>query len=98
LKPYDPNRNAYDWEQFSSFLFNTTSDAEDLARGANGAFSIPQTGETSANTWSNVQLTVTDSSGLQHVTTQDILPRKANLTLATNIPGLALRDMGTKGP
>jgi glucose/arabinose dehydrogenase len=55
-----------------------------------GSFQIPRQGESSANTFYRIHLTVTDSSGLTHQTTRDILPRKANVTLATNIPGLTL--------
>jgi glucose/arabinose dehydrogenase/chitodextrinase len=55
-----------------------------------GSFQIPQTGETSANVFYRIHLTVTDSTGLTHVSTRDILPRKATLTLATNVAGLSL--------
>ena len=55
-----------------------------------GTFPIPQTGETSANVFYRIHLTVTDASGLTHVTTRDIAPRKATVTLATNIAGLSV--------
>ena len=55
-----------------------------------GSFVIPTLGETSANVWYRVTLTVTDSSGLSHTTTADIFPQVVTTTLDTNIPGLEL--------
>ena len=43
-------------------------------------------------------LTVRDSGGLTHTTLRDVLPRKANLTLATNPAGLQLRLDGQPTP
>jgi glucose/arabinose dehydrogenase len=59
-----------------------------------GSFTIPTTGETSANVWYRIYLTVRDSGGLTHTTQRDILPRKARLTLATSPAGLQLRLEG----
>jgi glucose/arabinose dehydrogenase len=56
-----------------------------------GSFTIPTTGETSANVWYRIYLTVRDSGGLTHTTQRDILPNKVRLTLATNPAGLQLR-------
>jgi glucose/arabinose dehydrogenase len=56
-----------------------------------GSFTIPTTGETAANVWYRIYLTVRDSGGLTHTTERDILPRKARLTLDTNPAGLQLR-------
>lgn len=56
-----------------------------------GSFTIPTTGETSANVWYRIYLTVRDSGGLTNTTQRDIFPRKARLTLATNPPGLQLK-------
>jgi glucose/arabinose dehydrogenase len=53
-----------------------------------GSFTIPTTGETSANVWYRIYLTVQDSAGLTHTTQRDILPRKVRVTLATNPAGL----------
>jgi glucose/arabinose dehydrogenase len=59
------------------------------ASGAkSGSFTIPTLGETSANVWYRLILTVKDSGGLTGMTFLDILPRKSNITLATNTPGL----------
>jgi hypothetical protein len=56
-----------------------------------GSFTIPTTGETSANVWYRIYLTVRDSGGLTHTTQRDIQPNKVRLTLATNPAGLQLR-------
>ncbi len=53
-----------------------------------GTFTIATAGETSANVWYRVYLTVQDSSGLTTTTQRDILPRKVRVTLATNPAGL----------
>jgi hypothetical protein len=56
-----------------------------------GTFTIPTTGETSANVWYRLYLTVRDSAGATRTVQRDILPRKVSLTLATNPAGLQLR-------
>lgn len=55
-----------------------------------GTFQIPRTGETSADVFYRVQLTVKDSSGLSRVLTRDIRPRRTRLALETSPPGLQL--------
>ncbi len=57
----------------------------------NGSFTIPTTGETSANVWYRIYLTVRDSGGLTHTVERDIRPRTVALTLATSPAGLQLR-------
>ena len=56
-----------------------------------GSFTIPTTGETSANVWYRIFLTVRDSAGVQHTSQRDILPRKSRITLATNPAGRQLK-------
>ena len=56
-----------------------------------GSFTIPTTGETAANVWYRVYLTVVDSGGLTHTTFRDVLPRVVRLTLATSPAALQLR-------
>jgi glucose/arabinose dehydrogenase len=53
-------------------------------------FTIPTTGDTSTNVFYRISLTVTDSLGLSTTTTLDLKPVTATISLATNIPGLAL--------
>lgn len=55
---------------------------------AGGTFTIPNRGETAANVWYRIHLTVTDSAGLTGSTWVDILPRKVKLTFVTDPPGL----------
>jgi glucose/arabinose dehydrogenase len=55
-----------------------------------GSFTVPTTGETSANVWYRVFLTVRDSGGLTQTTYRDVLPRKVRLTLAASPAGLHL--------
>jgi glucose/arabinose dehydrogenase len=55
-----------------------------------GSFTIPRTGETSANVWYRIYLTVRDAGGLTHTVQRDILPRKVQITLATAPAGLSL--------
>ncbi len=55
-----------------------------------GSFSPSTTSEPSANTWYEVQLTVTDSSGQTHQSSRMVYPNKSNLKFETNIPGLNL--------
>jgi glucose/arabinose dehydrogenase len=55
-----------------------------------GSFVVPTTGETSANVWYRIHLTVRDAGGLTHSTFSDVVPRKSTITLATAPAGLQL--------
>lgn len=55
-----------------------------------GSFTIPTTGETSANVWYRIYLTVRDSAGLTHTSFRDVQPRTSTITLQTNPAGLQL--------
>jgi glucose/arabinose dehydrogenase len=55
-----------------------------------GDFVIPDNEEASADVWYRIYLTVTDSSGLEHLSTRDILPNKVTLKLDSNFPGLRI--------
>ena len=58
--------------------------------GGSGTVTIPTRGETSDNIWFRFYLRATDSGGATHLVTRDILPKKAQVTLITAPPGLAL--------
>jgi PKD repeat protein len=58
--------------------------------GRTGAFTIPTTGEASANTSYELTVTATDNNGLSTSEVVTIRPRTANLTFATSPPGLGL--------
>ena len=53
-----------------------------------GSFSIPNSGETSANVFYRLYLVVTDSQGGRDTSFTDILPRTSTITLNTNPQGL----------
>jgi glucose/arabinose dehydrogenase len=55
-----------------------------------GSARIPTEGETSANVWYRVHLTVTDSAGLSAITFRDVFPRKVTVTVGATAPGLQL--------
>jgi Immunoglobulin domain len=55
-----------------------------------GTFTIPDRGETSSNVYYFITLKVKDSVGLTHTVVRSILPRKANMTFATNPSGLKI--------
>ncbi|MFP2909922.1 PQQ-dependent sugar dehydrogenase [Pyxidicoccus sp. 3LFB2] len=55
-----------------------------------GTFTVPDTGETAADVWYRIHLTVTDSSGATHAVFRDVLPRTVTLTLDTQPPGLVV--------
>ena len=57
---------------------------------ADGSFTIPTVGETSADVWYRIHLTVTDPEGLTGTAQRDVLPGTADLRLAANVPGLTL--------
>lgn len=56
-----------------------------------GTVTIPTAGETAANVWYRIYLTVTDAGGLTHTVQRDLSPRKVRLTVNTNPTGLQVR-------
>jgi len=66
------------------FLPNTTG-------VTSGSVTIPTMGETSANVWYRIYLTVRDAGGLTHTVQRDISPRKVRVTLNTEPSGLQVR-------
>lgn len=55
-----------------------------------GSFMIPTTGETSANVWYRIYLTVRDEQGQTHTTFRDVRPRTATVTVTTQYSGLTV--------
>ena len=53
-----------------------------------GPFQIPTEGEKSADVWYRIHLRVTDSAGLTHEATRDVLPRTSRVTLQTEPAGV----------
>ncbi|MES2730951.1 MAG: PQQ-dependent sugar dehydrogenase [Bacteroidota bacterium] len=60
------------------------------ADGKSGTFEVPTEGETSANVWYELVLTVTDSKGLTSEDAVNIDPRVVTVSLASNPAGLQL--------
>jgi PKD repeat protein len=58
--------------------------------GRAGSFTIPWTGEASADTSYEITVTATDANGLSTSKTVTIRPRKSELTFATSPPGLGI--------
>lgn len=61
-----------------------------LVGATSGNFQIPNTGETSANIFYRISLTVRDSTDNQVTVTRDVNPKISNITLTSNIPALGL--------
>ncbi|MBI5289170.1 MAG: PQQ-dependent sugar dehydrogenase [Chloroflexi bacterium] len=53
-----------------------------------GSFVVPNTGETAANVWYRIYLTVQDSGGLTQTVFRDVSPRTSQITVATVRSGL----------
>ena len=58
--------------------------------GRAGSFTIPRTGEASADTSYEVKVTATDANGLSTSKIVTIRPRKSEISLATSPPGLGI--------
>ncbi|GAA2619908.1 hypothetical protein GCM10010399_58760 [Dactylosporangium fulvum] len=56
--------------------------------GRAGTFTIPTTGEASADTWYEIIVTATDTNGLSTSKSINIYPRKSHITLRTEPAGL----------
>ncbi|WP_276368948.1 PQQ-dependent sugar dehydrogenase [Chryseolinea sp. H1M3-3] len=78
---------AFHWE--INFHHGTHQHDQPAIEGVkNGAFVIPNEGETSDDVWYRVILTVTDSKGMVGKDSVDIFPKKSIITLTTDPPGL----------
>ena len=82
--------DAFSW----TILFHHNSHTHPLVgpitNVRSGTFVIPTIGETSANVWYRVYLTLTDASGLRTTLTRDVLPLKSTFRLETDPPGFGL--------
>ena len=58
--------------------------------GRVGSFTIPTTGEASADTSFEIKVTATDSNGLFTTKTVNVFPRKSDISLASDPPGLGV--------
>jgi glucose/arabinose dehydrogenase/regulation of enolase protein 1 (concanavalin A-like superfamily) len=82
--------SAFTW----SVVFHHADHVHDgppIAQGVtSGSFTIPNSGETAANVFYRLHLTVTDSEGLAGTTSVDINPHTTTITLNSNPAGLSV--------
>ena len=80
--------NAFTWQVDFHHDTHTHPFLPATSGSTGGSFTVPRTGETSANVWYRIHLTVRDSGGLTHSTFVDVVPRKVTISLATSPAGL----------
>jgi glucose/arabinose dehydrogenase len=80
---------AFNWQVLLHHDTHTHPFVPPTAGVKAGTFTIPTTDHTEDNVWYRIYLTVTDSSGAKQTVTRDVLPRKSQITILTNPPGLS---------
>ena len=90
--PEDGNLPASAFEWYVMFNHDAhTHPGPDAPDGVtSGSFSVPNSGETSANVFYRLYLVVTDAQGARDTSFTDILPRTSAITLNTNPQGLQI--------
>jgi glucose/arabinose dehydrogenase len=83
--------SAFNWSVVFHHATHTHPFIDSIPGVKSGTFVIPDTGETAANVWYRIHLTVTDSHGATATTYVDIRPLKARLTFKTAPAGLSIR-------
>ncbi len=78
------------WEIVFHHDTHTHPYIEPFSGVTSGTFTIPDTGEASANSWYRVHLTATDSAGNSTEDTRDVTPLTQTVTLDTTPGGLGL--------
>ena len=81
---------AFTWEIVFHHDAHTHPFIEAFGGATSGDFTIPTVGETSANVWYRVHLTVIDSTGLTDSTFRDIFPNTSEIALVSEPSGLEL--------
>ncbi len=79
--------SAFSWTVLFHHDIHTHPALGPLTNTRSGSFTIPRTGHTEDTVFYRIYLTVTDASGLQTLVTRDVVPRKAQITLATSVTG-----------
>lgn len=82
--------SAFTWRVDFHHDTHTHPFLPDTAGITSGSFVVPTTGETAANVWFRIYLTVTDSQGRSTTVERDVFPQTVQLTLATSPAGLPL--------
>ncbi len=80
--------SAFSWTVLFHHDVHTHPQSGPLNGTYGGSFTVPTAGgHTEDNVFYRIYLTVTDSSGLQTTVTRDVAPRKARVTITSNIAG-----------
>lgn len=80
--------SAFSWTVLFHHDVHTHPQSGPITGTFGGSFTIPAVGgHTEENVFYRIYLTVTDSSGLQTQVTRDVLPRKARVTISSNVTG-----------
>ena len=87
--------SAFTWRVDFHHADHTHPFIQPTSGSRSGSFTIPTTGEFSADVWYRMYLTVKDSKGLTHTTTRNLRPRTAAMTVRSSVPGLTLTLDGT---
>jgi hypothetical protein len=87
--------SAFTWEIVFHHDTHTHPFVLPTSGSMSGTFTIPTSGETSANVFYRIHLTVHDSAGQMKEVLRDVLPRTSHVTLATSPAGLSLTLDGT---
>lgn len=80
--------SAFTWKVDFHHATHTHPFVPETSGVREGSFTIPQTGETSADVFYRIHLTVRDSGGLTHESFTDLVPRRAVIGLASSPSGL----------
>ncbi len=78
---------AFTWRVDFHHDSHTHPFVADTSGSTSGSFTIPRIGETSANVWYRIHLTVRDSQGVTASTFRDVLPQKVSLTVRSQQGG-----------
>jgi len=82
--------SRFTWEIVFHHDTHTHPFLQPTSGATGGSVTIPNTGETAANVFYRVHLTVVDSGGQQATTSRDVLPRTVQVTLAASPSGARL--------
>ena len=82
--------SAWSWRVVFHHHEHTHPFLERVPAVTGGTFTIPQLTDPSDDVWYRLHLTATNALGLKSTVYRDILPRKVQVTLATEPPGLTV--------
>jgi glucose/arabinose dehydrogenase/PKD repeat protein len=82
--------SAYTWEVVLHHNTHVHPGLGPFSGAHLGSFDVPLVGETDPDQWYRFHLVVTDSSGLTGRAAVDVVPETGEVSLVTNVPGLAL--------